>query len=182
MAESNHLRMEAMQLLEHCLTNGDDAPLVTFIERQLLHEPPRLDLLRDLANDLQQRLLSLREYHFDVRERIVSMLKDSYNVDVTPLTPPNQLGQYHHLDSKTILRFIREKNVILTDADTILLQKVLDASIQMAAQLHSDILLAARLHKLVLDWLNGINATVARRYWTTTFHNPPASHKNHRHH
>jgi hypothetical protein len=89
LVESGHLRIEAMQLFEQCLTNGDASAMMTFIERQLVYEPPRLQLLREIADDLQQRLLSLREYHFDVRERVVSTLSESYDVDISPLTSPS---------------------------------------------------------------------------------------------
>ncbi len=154
LAESNHLRLEAMQLFEQCLTNGDEGPLVTFIERQLVHDPPRLQLLAALADDLQLRLLSLREYQFDVRERVVSTLQEGFGIDITPLTPPDKLTHYHHLTSDRILAFIQEKGIILSDEDALLLRKMLDASLQMAAQLHHDIRITARLHDLVLDWLS----------------------------
>jgi hypothetical protein len=110
LAESSHLRIEAMQLFEQCLTNGDSSPLVGFIERQLVHEPPRLQLLREVAEDLQQRLLSLREYHFDVRERVVTALSESYAVDITPLTPSALLEHYHHLTPDEILAFVQKNN------------------------------------------------------------------------
>jgi hypothetical protein len=41
-----------------------------------------------------------------------------------------------------------------------------DASLRMAAQLHNDILLTARLHQMALDWMEGMSITVARQYWT----------------
>jgi hypothetical protein len=166
-AESHFLRVEAMQLFEQCLTNGDTAALTAFIERQLLHEPPRLQLLRDIADDLQQRLLSLREYHFDVRERVVTMLNDSYGVDITPLAPPALLEEYHSLTVEQVLAFVQQQGIDLDENDCTLLRKMIDASIQMAAQLNNDIRLTIQLHTLVVDWLDGINATVARQYWNS---------------
>lgn len=166
--ESNHLRLEAMHLFEQCLTNGDDSALVAFIEQQLLHEPPRLQLLRDLADDLQQRLLSLREYHFDVRDRVVRTLSEDYNVDLTALTSPSKLEQYHHLTTDEILTFIHKNDVVLNEDDLPLIRKMVDASLQMAAQLFADIQLTTHLHNLVLDWLEGMNATVARQQWNKT--------------
>ncbi|MBI5959022.1 MAG: hypothetical protein HY866_09825 [Chloroflexi bacterium] len=165
LAELSHLRQEAMDLFEQCLTNGDDTPLVSFIEQQLLQDPPRLDLLRDIANDLQQRLLSLREYHFDVRDRVVKTLNDSYDVDITSLTPAALLDQYHKLTPDQILAVVQDQAGTLSQNEAVLLNKMIDASLRMASQLFDDIQLTARLHRMVLDWLEGISIAISKQYW-----------------
>jgi hypothetical protein len=166
LVEMNHLRMEAMRLFEQCLTNGDDALLMTFIERQIVQEPPRLQLLRDLADDLHQRLLSLREYHFDVRERVVRALSDGYHIDITDIAPPSSLDRYHLLNLDDILDRVNHQAIMLNEQDTLLIRKMVDASLKMAGQLYNDIVLTTRLHKTVLDWLEGMNAVIGRQYWT----------------
>jgi hypothetical protein len=143
------------------------AAMVAFIERQLVHEPPRLPLLREIAEDLQQRLLSLREYHFDVRERVVSTLSESYDVDISPLTPPALLDQYHHLSLDEVLTFIQKNNPALSRDDITILRKMIDASLQIAAQLHQDILLTRELYNLILDWMEALSATIARQHWSS---------------
>jgi len=165
LAETNQLRMEAMSLFEECLTNGDGKPLVGFIEQQLIQDPPPLQLLRDLADDLQQRLLSLREYHFDVRERVVKTLAEDYDVDITSLTPPSQVDLYHKLTLPRIQAFVQSQNQSVSEQELSMLQKLIEASLEMAAQLHSDIKLTQHLHSMVLDWLRGISATSARQQW-----------------
>jgi hypothetical protein len=171
LVESSHLRIEAMQLFEQCLTSGDASAMVAFIEHQLVYEPPRLQLLREIADDLQQRLLSLREYHFDVRERVVSTLSESYNVDISPLTPPALLDQYHHLSSDEVLALIQESNPDLSSDDKTILRKMIDASLQIADQLHQDIQLTRELYNLILDWIEALSATIARQHW---YSNTPA--------
>lgn len=166
LAELNQLRLEAMHLFEQGLTNGDASALVTFIEAQLLHEPPRLQLLHDLADDLQQRLLSLKAYHFDVRDRVVRTFSEQYSVDLSPIMPPDALARYHLLTSEEVLEYARSHSAI-AQADMALLRKMVDASLQMAAQLNNDVHITTQLHTLVLDWLEGMNATVARRYWAS---------------
>jgi hypothetical protein len=164
LAELNHLRTEAMQLFEQCLTNNDETALVEFIQRQVTHEPPRLQLLRDIADDLQQRLLSLREYHFDVRERVVLTLSESYQVDVTPLTPAANLDNYHHLTAQEILDLVHQQ-ITLTNEDTLLLRKLIEASLRMAHQLFDDIQFTLKLYNLVEDWIEGISIAIARENW-----------------
>jgi hypothetical protein len=170
LSDANHLRLEAMQLFEQCLTSGEESIFVSFVESQLVFEPPRLDLLREIADDLQQRLLSLREYHFDVRDRVVRTFSESYGVDITSLTPSTLLDHYHFLTPDDILSFAREKGVTLGDKDAVLLRKMVEASLQMAGQLYDDIQLTARLHNLVLDWLSGMNIAATRQFWN--MHHP----------
>ena len=166
LAESSHLRIEAMQLFEQSLTNGDASIMVGFIERQLANDPPRIQLLREIADDLQQRLLSLREYHFDVRERVVSTLSESYNVDISSLAPAAMLDQYHLLALDDIFAVIQESNPALSDDDLAILRKMIDASLHIAAQLHDDIEITRELYDLILDWIEALNATIARQHWS----------------
>ncbi len=174
-AEISYLRLEAMRLFEQCLTNGDDSAMVTFIEQQIVHQPPRIQLLRDLTEDLQQRLLSLREYHFDVRERVVRTLHDNYGVDISAIAPPTKLNQYHHLTTEQILSLVVDAGTAVGAEELIILRKTVEASLQMAAQLFHDIQLTAHLHYLVSDWLEGMNATAARQHWNSAL---PASPNN----
>lgn len=170
LTELNHLRHEAMQLFEQSLTQGNLMPMTAFIEEQLVHQPPRLQLLREITDDLQQRLLSLREYHFDVRERVVSTLHDNYDVDISSLAPQNQLDRYHHLTQDTILEYVQKHNPTLKRNDLLLIRKMVDASLQMAAQLQNDIQLTTHLFNLILDWTEALSASIAREHWPDTTH------------
>lgn len=165
LTELNHLRHEAMQIFEQSLTQGDLAPMISFIEEQLIHEPPRLQLLREITDDLQQRLLSLRAYHFDVRERVVSTLHDTYGVDISPLAPQAQLDRYHHLTQDALLAYVQDQNPALEKRERLLIRKMIDASLQMAVQLYNDIQLTTHLFNLVLDWTEAISASIARQHW-----------------
>ena len=175
LAESSHLRIEAMQLFEQSLTNGDASIMVGFIERQLANDPPRIQLLREIADDLQQRLLSLREYHFDVRERVVSTLSESYNIDISSLAPAAMLDEYHLLALDDIFAVIQEGNPALSDDDLAILRKMIDASLHIAAQLHDDIEITRELYDLILDWIEALSATIARQHWS--FQSAPQQNK-----
>lgn len=168
LSELKHLRLKAMRLFEEGLTNGDQATLVEFIERQLIQDPPRLHLLRDIADDLQQRLLSLREHHFDVRERVVSALNEGYGIDISSLAPPNRLETYHLLKQADIAAYIRHHGDDLPDDELAILGKMIAASLEMAEQLYNDIQTTSYLHNLVLDWLEGMRAVTARRQWPSS--------------
>jgi hypothetical protein len=43
---------------------------------------------------------------------------------------------------------------------------MIDASLQIAAQLYQDIQLTRELYNLILDWIEGLSATIARQHWS----------------
>lgn len=165
-AEQSYLRLEAMDLFERCLTEGRPDCLESFVEQQIVQEPPRLQLLQDIAEDLHQRLLSLREYHFDVRDRVLCALRDDFKVDIAPLFPANALDTYHLMQLNDALYAMRQQNPKLTDQDEELLRNMLEASVEMAAQLYGDIMMTEHLHRYLLDWLGGLHVLAARCSWT----------------
>jgi hypothetical protein len=165
LAELSYLRSEAMDLFERCLTEGSPDYLIVFIEDQIYQEPPRLDVLRDLAEDLHQRLLGLREYHFDVRERVLKTLRDDFQIDLSPLAPAGALERYHLLQVDGVIGYLREQNPRLTSKEEFLLRKMVEASLEMAAQLHQDVVMTEELFFCVMDWVDGLSATIARRFW-----------------
>ncbi len=160
-AEYAQLRIRATELLDRCLTQGDAEQLQAFVEQQIAHDPPRLQLLRELADDLQLRHLSLKEHRFDVRDRIVRLFRD-FGVDITMIAPPAALDEYHCLTTDALLTCAAQQNRPLAPKDAMLLRKAVEASLETAAQLTADIALTERLHRYLLDWLEALNAAEAR--------------------
>jgi len=165
LAELNYLRLEAMDLFERCLTEGSPDYLLAFIEQQIVQEPPRIDLLNEVAEDLHQRLIGLREYHFDVRDRVLRTLRADFQVDLSPIAPPNALNKYHLLDLDAATQLVRQQNPQLTNREHVLLRSVLEASLEMASQLNDDVSMTEYLFLYVLDWADGLNTTATQQYW-----------------
>ena len=145
-AEIYRLRVEAMHLYEHCLTTGEDASFITFVEAQIVVEPPRLLLMHGIADDLEQRLLSLRAHHLDVRERVAQALREGYDLEISDV----QRAGANDLSSLP---------------DTALLRQVILASTEVEESLQIDIQTTLRLHHMVLDWLEGMSAVAIRQHW-----------------
>jgi hypothetical protein len=158
LAEINYLRLEAMELFERCLTEGRPNALEAFIEQQISRDPPLLELLREVAEDLHQRLISLREYRADLLDRVTRTLTDDFGMQISGFAMGDPLAEIEKR-----VKDLSGDN--LTDEEIILLRKMLDASFQTAGQLRQDIAMTERLHLYIVDWLNGLNATVARRFW-----------------
>jgi hypothetical protein len=173
LAELNYLRLEAMDLFERCLTEGSPDYLLAFIDHQLAQDPPRLDLLQEMAEDLHQRLLGLREYHFDVRDRVMCTLRSDFQVDLSQIAPPNALERYHLLQVGEVLRHVQQQNPRLSSHEQSLLRKVLEASFEMAAQLYDDMEMTEELFFYITDWVDALNVTSAQRIWLRDWESAP---------
>jgi len=156
-----HLHLEATQLFDQGLASGDVSDLIEFIEHQVAQDPPQLFFLRDLADDLQRRLESLRVHYVDMREQVVRLLQEEYAIDITPLTPAEAASDYHRLKPAEILAFVES---LEAQADLPLLSRTVEIALWQAARLQRDISLAAMVCGLLDDWLRGISAIAARQY------------------
>ncbi|MCB9457222.1 MAG: hypothetical protein H6671_14655 [Anaerolineaceae bacterium] len=165
LAEISYLRMEAMDLFEQCLTEGSPDHLKSFIDQQIVEDPPRVSLLREVAEDLHLRLLSLREYHADVREQVLRALHDDFSIDISPISPANQMETYHLLEAETIFAYLHQQSPRLNANDVAMLRKTIEASLQMAAHLYADVLMTQELYHYLRDWLDGLYAVNVRRLW-----------------
>lgn len=165
MLELNHLRLEAINLYDRCLAEGNLLPLERFIEQQLAYDPPQIQLLTDIANDLQQRLLTLKAYHFDIRQKIVVMFEEMYRLDVTHLMPADRLDDYHLLQPERVLMYVIEQGVSIQEDERMVLLEVLRASRETAGRLYEDVLLTEKLHDMILDWIYALTVNSARAGW-----------------
>ncbi|NDJ84314.1 MAG: hypothetical protein GYB66_00370 [Chloroflexi bacterium] len=158
----DYLRDKALELYDYCLAEGHPAYITQFIERQLAATPPPLSLLEMLADEMQQRLVTLRENHFDLREKIVKVFSQQYQFDITPLVPADQLEAYHRVDAQAILNYASRQGVQLSTHEQDQLSRIITVSRDTARQLQSDIKLTANIHQMLLDWLYALSIRTVR--------------------
>ncbi len=164
MFDKQRILFEASEVFERCLTIGNEQEFLAFIERLIVNDPPLLSLLREIATDLQQRLLLLREHHFDVRDSVVRTLSEDYGVDIRPLCPNSEWESYHLLDVEAILEFGLPQVKPLDDDSEALIRKMVSASLRTAQQLYADMQFTSRMYTLVADWIEALSAEISRQY------------------
>lgn len=165
-AEFNYLRMEALEILDLCLTEGNPGLLEAFVEEQMVQDPPRLDLLRELAEDIHQRLLSLRESHFEARERALHTLRSQYCIDTATLLENTPYRSTRNLNPDDVLRWLRQNPHNAPDVDELAVRKFLESSLDMTTQLQHDVRLTEYLYEYINDWVMGLNTAMMRQYWS----------------
>lgn len=176
-AELNYLRMEAMDLFERCLTEGEPNLLELFVEKQISQDPPRLELLREVAEDLHQRMLELHANRYDVRERALQILREEFAIDPANLLPLTSMKPDQQLSIEDALAVLQQQQKgVVTAHDRLMLHKKLNATLMLEAQLHRDVLMTYYLYKYVMDWVMGLNTVFTQHYWARTHHDPISNH------
>lgn len=158
-SELNFLRQEAQLIYERCLEDGRPDGLEAFIEAYLVERPPRLDLLREILEDLRQRLLALRQREFDVRERMLQMLRDEMGF------VPDRLAPDHQQWLEEVFISLRDDKPSARRDDRGTLQGTLATLLQAAAQIEVELEVTEYLNGHLQDWLLGLDAVCARCGW-----------------
>ena len=152
----NTLRIEAMSLFERCCKDGTPAALLAFIEQQIAKEPPPLQLLGEIAEDLHSRLQSLRQLQFDVRSYTLHTLRDDFGLDLSPLFPLN--GFDHQMSVDNII------GRLLPDGapDEAALRHTLESAFEASRRVMEDVLLVESIYNFLTDWTTGLSVRAAR--------------------
>ena len=161
-AEYLILRREAVETLDHCLMRGEDGEFIAFIEAQIANQPPRLDLLRDIAGELFLRLLTLRQQRLDVCDRVIASLRTDYGLDMTRSWPANSPEGYASISVDD--RLIGAEGSLSDEAmqDLPLIRAMVQAAAEVVRQLSADIELTEQLHDTLGDWLMGLSSRSSR--------------------
>lgn len=158
-SELNFLRQEAQLLYERCLEEGKPDSLQAFIEVYIVERPPRLDLLREILEDLRHQLYALRQREFDVRERMLQTLRDQMGF------VPDRLAPDHQQWLEEVFVSLRDDQPAARRDDRVVMQGTLAALLQAAAQIEIELAVTEYLSGHLEDWLLGLDAACARCGW-----------------
>jgi hypothetical protein len=162
--ELNALRLEALDLLDRCLTEQTTGWMEAFIEQNITRNPPPVQLLSEVAEDVHFRLLGLQQFHFDLREQAIRTLREDHGLDLHLLLPPGTLDDYHRLDADQIVRELCMRRYLKPE-DATSVRDVLRASVDNAQRVYHELRLTEHLYGYVMDWLNGLRILTAQHFW-----------------
>lgn len=164
MVELNALRMEAMAVYERCLTECATAPFERFLERQLIQSPPPVALLNEISDDLFQRLQSLRQAQFDMRDRLLSAAQQGFHVELGATLPLRDIDQLAELQAHKVAGSRAFK---LTAKNREALAVLLEDTREAATRLSSQRTITEQLYSNVMDWATALHVLVIRDQWRT---------------
>ncbi len=159
------LRLEALDLFDRSLAEGNADYLEHFLEKQVAQEHPPLELLSQIAEDIHQRLLALHQRHFDSRDQVRRTFQHQYGLDLTPFLPVDPL-EYHRLNLEAALSFFTQEQTHLSDDKQSLLRELLQDELVHAARRYAELILAEQLYTYLMDWLMALHIVSVRGAWT----------------
>ncbi len=159
------LRLEALNLFDRSLAEGKADYMERFLEQQVTQEPPPLELLSQIAEDIHQRLVALHQRHFDSRDQVRRTFQHQYGLDLTPFLPIDPL-EYHRLNLEEALIFFDQAQTHLSDDKQSILRDLLQDELARAARLYAELSLADELYTYLMDWLMALHIVSVRGAWT----------------
>ena len=164
--ELNALRLEALDLLDRCLSEQTTGWMEAFIERNITRNPPPVQLLSEIAEDVHYRLLGLQQFHFDLRDQAIQTLREDYGLDLSLLLPTGALDEYHRLDAEQAVRLLCQQRALKPE-EAAAVRDLLRSSLDSVQRVYHELRLAQHLYGYVVDWLNGIRILTAQYFWTS---------------
>lgn len=158
MVELNALRMEAMALYERCLDDDSPLPFERFLERQLIEIPPPLALLNEISSDLFQRLQSIGQSQFDLRDRLLTVAARDFAIDLGAQLPLRDLQRFEYIQPAAL-------SAVIAPGDQMALIHLLEQARQNATRLGAQRALTQTLYDNVNDWALALSVISVREQW-----------------
>ncbi len=162
MVELNALRMEAMAIYERCLAESSAASFQRFLERTLTQLPPPVALLNEISDDLFQRLQTLRQTEFDLRDRLISGIQTDYAVELSGVLPLRDLDHLAQIQPGVLAAPLLP---LLSAVQHRAVVQALEEARQAAARLSTQRHLTHLLYDDVMTWATALHVVAVRGYW-----------------
>lgn len=158
------MRLEALDLFDRSLAESNARYLEKFLEQQMAQEIVPLELLSQIAEDVHQRLVSLRQRHFEMRDQIRLSVLQQYHIDLSTLLP-NDPFEYHQFNLDEALVFLGA-NANLTEENQQSLRTTLQEALEQGEKLYAETALAEHLYNFITDWWMALHIVSVRGAWT----------------
>jgi hypothetical protein len=159
--DSEALLAQGRDLYERCIQLGSAETMLKFIEEQIAQNPPRTSVLRELCDELRQKLLALHEQYFESRDRVLYIIRTRFALDLNPLLAPKP-EVYHQLPIDELINGIVQQKPLDKEDET-RLRRILKVSHVMAAQVYNDASITEQIHDAIDEWLRALATQNARR-------------------
>jgi hypothetical protein len=166
MVELNALRMEAMALYERCITDSAPVLFERFLERHLVDSPPPVALLNEISDDLFQRLQTLRQAQFDVRDRLLHTAGQQLQIELSDLLPLRDLDHLAAIEPATLAGLLT-----IPSTERTALVAILEEARLAAVRLGAQRALTEMLYQSVMDWATALHVVTIREQWRSS-HEP----------
>jgi hypothetical protein len=156
LAERVYVRMQAEQLIRHCLDRGDPAPFNSLLENLVLAGVSSLGVMREIQEELQSTRTHLGREGMSVRQDLVQALSE-FGVQLPQLLSAEAPDAFRRICSQGLCQDARRAAPKRLEAeDERLLQEICSEAGSRVSGIARRLSLLSRMEKVVVDWQEGL--------------------------
>jgi hypothetical protein len=156
--EKAYFRLQAGDVITHCLDDGTTDPLHQMIQEMVLAGPQNLDALREILGEAMKRKAQVYDDLNQVNNQLSIILK-GYGINLDS-QKGNQVLQT--LSEQELRDILDEQGIIDDEARTSSMQVLMDSQ-ELIATLTQKIQLLENIETYLQDWLWGLTYQFIRR-------------------
>jgi hypothetical protein len=156
--EKAYYRLQAGDVLSHCLEDGSTEPIHTMIQEMVVDGPQNLEALREILSETEKRK---SQVHDDLSQVInqLGIIMQGYGLNL------EGLGSNHGLvkvNENQLVNMMDDQQIFDSDTRTDCLQVMVDSE-ELMNTLNSKILLLENIENYLKDWLMGLTYQSIKR-------------------
>jgi len=150
-AERAYVRMEAEQLILHCLEEGDSGALDQLIQGLVLAGASSLGIMREILAEVRSTRSSLVNAGLEGRQDLINALGD-FGVKLSRLLPADAPEMFRQICSARLRHRVKVAARKLSAEDEVLLEEVCDEAGDRVAAIAKRLAMLGRLEASIEDW------------------------------
>lgn len=154
-AERAYVRMQAEQLIRHCLEQNDTMPFNQLVQGLVLAGSSSLAVLREILDELRSTRSSLIDAGLGVRQDLIDALSD-FGVNALELLSADAPEMFRQICSQDLRRKVRRATRDLSSEDDGLLQEICDEAGGRVATIARRLAMVGKLEASVRDWYESL--------------------------
>lgn len=159
--ERAYVRLQAADVLTHCLEKGDAAPVQNLVEELLLVGSQSLSALREILAEVESRKTQLRDDQNQIFSKLDDALK-GYGAGLVGLHTPLSVG---HLTPVGFLTLLRQQGVE-DDDDQLVCLKLFQDTLEFMVGIEKHLRFLTEIEIYLQDWLWGLIYQSTHEEWT----------------
>lgn len=159
--ERSYIRMQAGEVLNHCLDRGNPAPIQSLVEGLVLAGPESLSVLREILAEVNARKTTLLDDCNQILHRFFDRLS-SYGISAA-----NQwtMASFSGLNSRMFLSLLKQQGITEEHAQTQCL-RLFQETKELLESVTDNIRLLRDIENYLEDWLWGLIYQSCRQRWS----------------
>lgn len=159
--ERSYIRMQAGEVLNHCLDKGNSAPIQSLVEGLVLAGPESLSVLREILAEVNARKAQLADDWNQVLHKFFECLS-GYGI-----TAANQwtISSFSGLNPRSILSLLKQQGITEENIQAQCLHLFRETK-ELLESMGKNISLLREIENYLEDWLWGLIYQSCRQRWS----------------